>query len=113
MLRATCRTIVIVAVLLAGAACGYGTSATFNSDGTVSLALKFLFPTSLMQGGSSGSVQGFSSADISKANTQLGSKYPGAKITTVTEGEESGAEVTIPFKTEKDAFAFMTTPSQL
>ena len=113
MLRATYGTMVIVAVLLVGVACGYGTSATFNSDGTVSLALKFLFPTSLMQGGSSGSVQGFSSADISKANTQLASKYPGAKITTVAEGEESGAEITIPFKTEKDAFAFMTTPSQL
>jgi hypothetical protein len=31
----------------------------------------------------------------------------------VTEGDESGAGITIPFKTEKEAFAFLTTPSQL
>jgi hypothetical protein len=113
MVRVVSRFVLISAVLLAAIACGYGTSATFNANGTVTVGLKFLFPKSLMQGGSSGSVQGFAPADITKANAQLAAKYPGAKIATVTEGEESGAEVTIPFKTEKDAFTFMTTPSQL
>jgi hypothetical protein len=106
--------IALVAVLLFVAACGYDASAGFNADGSVTVGLKFLFPKALMQGGSStGSVQGFSPADISKANTDLNKKYPGGKITLVTEGDESGALITIPFKTEKDAFAFMTQPSAL
>src|SRR5207248_1084967 len=69
--------------------------------------------SSLMQGGASGSVNGFSPADIAKANAELNKKYPGGKITIVTEGDESGALITIPFKNEKDAFAFMTQPSEL
>jgi hypothetical protein len=111
--KAAARSLVIGAVLLAAVACGYDTSAAFNADGSVNVGLKFLFPTSLMQGSTSGSVQGFSPADISKSNAALAAKYPGAKISLVTEGDESGAAVMIPFKTEKDAFAFLTTPSQL
>jgi hypothetical protein len=104
--------LVIAAVVLAAAACGYDTSATFNSDGTVNVALKFLFPKTLMEGGST-SVTGLSPADIDKANTELKSKYPGAKITRVTEGDETGVLMALPFKTEKDAFAFLTEPSKL
>jgi hypothetical protein len=105
---------VTAALMLATAACGYGAGATFNQDGSVSVSLKFLFPKSLMTAGAAGgSVTGLSPSDIQKANAELASKYPGAKIEVVTEGEESGAQVTIPFKTEKDAFAFMTQPSQL
>jgi hypothetical protein len=111
--KAAARTLVIGAVLLAAVACGYDTSASFNADGTVNVGLKFLFPTSLMQGSTSGSVQGFNPADITKANAALAAKYPGAKVTLVAEGDESGAAVMIPFKTEKDAFAFLTTPSKL
>jgi hypothetical protein len=107
------KSALIGAVLIAAAACGYDSSATFNADGSVTVGLKFLFPTSLMQGGSSGSVTGFTPADLTKANAQLAAKYPGAKIAAVTEGDESGAAITVPFKTEKDAFAFMTQPSQL
>jgi hypothetical protein len=107
------RTVLIGAVLLAAAACGYDSSATFNADGSVTVGLKFLFPTSLLQGGSSGSVTGFTPADLTTANAQLAAKYPGAKVVAVTEGDESGAAVSVPFKTEKDAFAFMTQPSQL
>jgi hypothetical protein len=107
------RTVLIGAILLAAAACGYDSSATFNADGSVTVGLKFLFPTSLMQGTSSGSVTGFTPADLTKANAQLAAKYPGAKVMTVTEGDQSGATITVPFKTEKDAFAFMTQPSQL
>ncbi len=99
--------------LLACMACGYDTSATFNTDGSVTVGLKFLFPKSLMQSGSGVSLSGLSPADIAKANADLGSKYPGAKIATVTEGDESGALLTVPFKTEKDAFSFMTEPSKL
>jgi hypothetical protein len=109
---AIARTLVIAAVVVAGAACGYDTSATFNSDGTVNVALKFLFPKTLMEG-SSTSVTGLSPADIEKANTELKSKYPGAKITRVTEGDETGVLMALPFKTEKDAFAFLTEPSKL
>src|ERR1700674_5026937 len=107
------RTVLIGAVLLAAAACGYDSSTTFNADGSVTVGLKFLFPTSLMQAGSSGSVSGFTPAALTKANAQLAAKYPGAKVVAVTEGDESGAAITVPFKTEKDAFAFMTQPSQL
>lgn len=110
--RAIARTALIGSVLLAAVACGYDASTTFNADGSVVVGLKFLFPTSLMQSAGS-SVQGFGPADITKANAALAAKYPGAKITAVTEGDESGAGITIPFKTEKDAFAFLTKPSQL
>ena len=99
--------------MLAAAACGYDAGATFKSDGSVAVSLKFLFPKALMTGGTSGSVSGLSPADIDKANKQLATKYPGAKVAIVTEGEESGAQITIPFKTEKEAFAFMTQPSKL
>jgi hypothetical protein len=107
------RAVVIVAMLVAAAACGYDVSTTFNADGTATVGLKFLFPKSLMQGGSGTSISGFNPADIAKANAELAAKYPGAKVALVTEGEESGAQLTIPFKSEKDAFAFLTQPSQL
>jgi hypothetical protein len=110
--RAIARTLLIAAVVVAGAACGYDTTASFNSDGTVNVALKFLFPKTLMEG-SSTSVTGLSPADIEKANTELKSKYPGAKITRVTEGDETGVLMALPFNTEKDAFAFLTEPSKL
>jgi hypothetical protein len=104
----------LAAALVAGtAACGYDTSAAFNTDGSVTVGLKFLFPKSLMSGANGASVSGFSPSDIASANTKLQTKYPGGKVTVVTEGDESGALVTIPFKTEKDAFAFMTQPSKL
>jgi hypothetical protein len=112
--KALARTALIGAVLLAAVACGYDASTTFNADGTVVVGLKFLLPTSLMQGATgSSSVQGFGPADIAKANASIGSKYPGAKVAAVTEGDESGAGITIPFKTEKDAFTFLTAPTQL
>src|SRR6266851_7879475 len=66
-----------------------------------------------MQGTSGTSVSGFSASDIANANTALRKKYPGGKVTVVTEGDETGALITIPFKTEKDAFAFLTQPSTL
>lgn len=113
MLRAFARNLLVGAVLLALVGCGYDTSATFNDDGTVSVALKFLFPKSLMTGTAAGSVKGMSPSEIAAANSQLSSKYPGAKITAVTEGDEIGAKLTIPFKNEKDAFAFLTQPSTL
>ena len=103
----------MAAVLLAAVACGYDTSATFNADGTVTVGLKFLLPKSLLEGGPNVTVHGFSQADIDKANAELASKYPGAKITKVSEGDESGVALTVPFKTEKDAFAFLTQPSKL
>ncbi len=111
--RVAARAVVIVAMLLAAAACGYDVSTTFNADGTATVGLKFLFPKSLMQGNSGTSISGLSAADVAKANAELAAKYPGAKVALVTEGEESGAELTIPFKSEKDAFAFLTQPSQL
>jgi len=40
-------------------------------------------------------------------------KYPGAKVAKVVEGDQAGVLVTIPFKTEKDAFAFLTQPTNL
>jgi len=113
MLKAVARTVVVGALVLALAACGYDTSATFNADGSVTVGLKFLFPKSLMQGTSGTSVSGFSASEIANANTALQKKYPGGKVTVVTEGDETGALITIPFKTEKDAFAFLTEPSTL
>lgn len=107
------KTFIGVAMLLAAAACGYDTSTTFNADGSVTVGMKILFPKSLMQGSTGASMTGFGPADIAKANTQLGAKYPGAKISNVTEGDEVGAMITVPFKNEKDAFAFLTQPSQL
>jgi hypothetical protein len=107
------RTVLVAAVMLAAAGCGYDTSAAFNADGSVTVALKFLFPKSLMQGSNGASVSGFSPSEIAAANAKLQSKYPGGKVTVVTEGDESGAKITIPFKTEKDAFAFLTEPSKL
>jgi hypothetical protein len=100
-------------MLLAGAACGYDTSASFNADGTVNVSLKFLFPKTLMEGGSGTTVTGLSPADIAKANAELKSKYPGANVTLVSQGDESGVLMTLPFKTEKEAFAFLTEPSKL
>ena len=95
------------------AACGYDTSATFNADGSVNIGLKFLFPKSVMQGTNGATVTGFSAADIASANAKLQAKYPGGKVAVVTEGDESGALITIPFKTEKDAFDFLTLPTAL
>src|SRR5205823_9524493 len=51
--------------------------------------------------------------DIATANTKLQATYPGAKVTSVTEGDEAGALITVPYKSEKDAFAFLTQPSKL
>jgi hypothetical protein len=99
--------------MFAAASCGADTAATFNPDGSMTVGIKFLFPRSVMQGGNGMSVSGLSASDIASSNKQLQQHYPGAKITTVTEGDESGALVTIPFKTEKDAFAFLTQPSKV
>jgi len=107
------RAVLVASVLVAAAGCGYDTSATFNSDGSVTVGMKFLFPKSLMQSGSGTTVSGFSPSDIASANAKLQKQYPGGKVTVVTQGDETGALVTIPFKTEKDAFAFMTQPSKL
>src|SRR5438132_2172737 len=111
--RAFAKALLVASVLLVAAGCGYDTSATFNPDGSVTVGMKFLFPKSLMQGGSGTTVSGFSPSDIASANAKLQAQYPGGKVSVVTEGDESGALVTIPFKTEKDAFAFMTQPSKL
>ena len=91
----------------------YDASATFHDDGSVTVGLKLLFPKSLMSGSSGTSVSGMSPSDIASANTKLQKKYPGGKVTAVTEGDETGALITIPFKSEKDAFAFLTQPSTL
>ncbi len=100
-----------MAVLLAGAGCGYDTSATFHADGSVTVGVKLLLPKSFLEAGPNTTVHGFSQADIDQANAELASKYPGARIVKVTEGDESGVLVTVPFKNEKDAFAFMTQPT--
>ncbi len=107
------KTVLAAAVILGAAACGFDTSTTFNADGSVTVGLKFLFPKLLMDGANGATVTGMSPSDIAAANAKLQSKYPGAKITVVTEGDEKGAQVAIPFKTEKEAFAFLTAPSQL
>jgi len=103
----------VAALVFAAAACGYDTTATFNQDGSVTLGMKFLLPKSLMQGGSGATVSGFSASDIASANTKIRAQYPGGKVTVVSEGDETGALITIPFKTEKDAFAFLTQPTKL
>jgi hypothetical protein len=114
VLKATiARAIVAASLMLAAAACGYDASATFNPDGSVVVGLKFLFPKSLMNGSNGTSVSGLSPSDLRSANAQLQKKYPGGKVTAVTDGDETGAMVTVPFKTEKDAFAFLTQPSTL
>ncbi len=100
-------------MLLAAAGCGYDVSTTFNADGTVGVGLKFLLPKSLLTPGQGVTVTGFSDADIAKANTEAAAKYPGAKVVKVAEGDQAGVLVTIPFKTEKDAFAFLTQPTNL
>jgi hypothetical protein len=97
----------------AAAGCGIDSSATFNADGSVVVGLKFLFPKSLMTGTSAGTVSGFSPSAIASDNAKLQARYPGSKVERVTQGDESGAMVTIPFKTEKEAFAFLTQPSKL
>jgi len=66
-----------------------------------------------MNGSSGGSVSGFKPSDIAADNAKLQAKYPGSKVVLVTEGDESGALLTVPFKTEKEAFAFLTQPSKL
>jgi hypothetical protein len=99
--------------VLAAAGCGYDASATFNADGSVTIGLKLLFPKDLIQGTNGASISGFTPTDLSQATAELDKKYPGAKITSVTEGDESGALITLPFKTEKEAFDFITAPSQL
>ena len=114
MHRLVAKVIAVLAMVVIAAACGYEASTSFNGDGSVTVGLKFLFPKALMQGGgTTGTVSGFSPADIAKANAELDKKYPGGKITVVSEGDESGALITIPFKNEKDAFAFITQPSEL
>ena len=113
MRRAVAWTLLIGAIVLAAAGCGYDVSATFNADGTVGLGLKFLLPKSLLTPGPGMTVTGFSDADIANANKEAAAKYPGAKVAKVIEGDQAGVLVTIPFKTEKDAFAFLTQPTNL
>jgi hypothetical protein len=105
--------VVATLLLLAAAGCGYDASATFNPDGSVTIGLKLLFPKDLVQGTNGASISGFTPSDMARASSQLQSQYPGAKIEAVTEGDESGALITVPFKTEKAAFDFLTMPSQL
>jgi hypothetical protein len=100
-------------MLIAAAGCGYDVSTTFNADGTVGVGLKFLLPNSLLTPGQGVTVTGFSDADIAKANAEAAAKYPGAKVVKVAEGDQAGVLVTVPFKTEKDAFAFLTQPTNL
>ncbi len=113
MRRAVAWTLLIGAIVLAAAGCGYDVGATFNADGTVGLGLKFLLPKSLLTPGSGYTVTGFTDADIAKASQEAAAKYPGAKVSKVIEGDQAGVLVTIPFKTEKDAFAFLTQPTNL
>jgi hypothetical protein len=113
MRKLVAGTLLVVAVAFAAAGCGFDTSTTFNADGSVTVGLKFLFPKSLMKSSTGTSVSGLSPSDIASANAQVQKKYPGGKVTAVTEGDETGALITIPFKTEKDAFAFLTAPSKL
>ena len=113
MAKVIARSVLVAAVLLAAVGCGMDTSATFSADGSVTVGLKLLFPKALMQGSSGTTVSGFTPAEIATANTQLQKKYPGGKVALVTEGDEQGALITVPFKTEKDAFAFLTQPSTL
>lgn len=113
MRQVIARTLLVVALAFAAAGCGFDTSTTFNADGSVTVGLKFLFPKSLMKGSAGTSVTGLSPSDIANANAQVQKKYPGGKVTAVTEGDETGALITVPFKTERDAFAFLTAPTKL
>jgi hypothetical protein len=113
MRKVIARSLLVAAVAFGAAGCGFDTSTTFNTDGSVTVGMKFLFPKSLMQGLSGTTVSGLSPSDIASANTKLQAQYPGGKVSAVTEGDESGAMMSIPFKTEKDAFAFLTSPSKL
>ena len=99
--------------MLFAAACSYDTSATFNSDGSVTIGLKFLFPASMLTPGPNTTVKGMSPSEIAAANAQVQKKYPGGKVEVVTEGDEKGALITIPFKTEKEAFNFLIQPPRL
>lgn len=114
MIRSLARSIITAALLLV-VGCGYAASTQFNADGSVTVGLEFLFPKELLQGGATGgtTIQGFSAADIARANAELQKQYPGGKIEVVAEGDEDGARITIPFKNEKDAFAFLTQPSKI
>jgi hypothetical protein len=100
-------------VVLAAAGCGYDASATFNADGSVTVGLELLFPKDLMQGANGASISGFTATDLSLAGTALAKKYPGAKVASVTKGDEAGALITIPFRTEKAAFDFLAAPPQM
>jgi hypothetical protein len=113
MRKLIARSLLVVAVAFGAVGCGFDTAATFNADGSVTVGMKFLFPKSLMQASSGTTVSGLSPSDIATANAKLQAQYPGGKVSAVTEGDESGAQATIPFKTEKDAFAFLTSPSKL
>jgi hypothetical protein len=112
MVKPATRLLVVLAFLFS-AACGYEAGATFNPDGSVVISIRFLVPKALTQSGSGTTVSGLTPSDIAKSNSELQAKYPGAKVSTITVGDESGAEVAIPFKSEKDAFAFLTQPSKL
>ena len=105
--------VLVAAAMLTAAGCGFDTSATFNADGSVTVGVKLLFPKSLLSGSNGATVSGFTPAEIANANTQLQKKYPGGKVTAVTEGDETGALITVPFKTEKQAFAFLTQPATM
>lgn len=96
MRRAIAWTLLIGATVLAATGCGYDVGATFNADGTVGLGLKFLLPKSLLTAGPGTTVTGFSDADIAKANQEAASKYPGAKVVKVVEGNQAGVLVTSP-----------------
>ena len=113
-MRATlARALLAGVVALTAAGCGVASGATFNADGSVVISMKFLVPKSLLSGSSGATVSGLSPADIASDNAKLQAKYPGSKVEVVTEGDDGGAMVTIPFKTEKEAFAFLTQPSKL
>jgi hypothetical protein len=107
------RSLLAAAVSLAAAGCGLDTSADFNADGSVTIGLRFMIPKSAAEPGSGIKITGLSPADLASSQAKLEKLYPGAKVTRVTEGDETGALATIPFKTEKDAFAFLTQPSKL
>lgn len=105
--------LVMALLLFTASGCGYEASTVFNPDGSVTIGLTLLFPKDLMSGSNGTSISGLTPTDLASANTKLQAKYPGAKIVAVTEGDESGAAITIPFKTEKAAFDFLTAPPQL
>jgi hypothetical protein len=113
MPRLMAKAVLFTTLLIAATGCGLDTSASFNADGSVTVGLRFMIPKSLLDSGSGVTVTGLSPSDISSAQSKLQKLYPGSKVVRVTEGDETGALATIPFKTEKDAFAFLTQPSKL